>query len=725
MKARLPTQATVHKALWASAEENDKKKRFSPPMTDIEAQLVANGLRYCQGFMPADKQDLEDCLAKKLARCDSEGTHAHVDLATLLYNKLRASPHPMQRDRGYKMQIRMLMLQGKGLEARDVLLQYEATEDDRIGRNQPTHMNGFAAAWYEMLYSVGRQSSEKEFFSTVAMIEDREWIKEKDLVLPEIILDFYLHHNMPDGVKKWLPKTIASLELQMRDKTHTRVFRPRASLGRVLRWCLEHGELDYGHQIVREVTKNQNPTKETWDAIFVWAAGTSKGADEIGRMMDIMQKSNEDIPDPKDWRLPDVATINGLVEYATSKGDPYLAERFIALGTARGIQANARTYQLQMEYRLKIGDVDGALIAYKNLQAMDLSSHEDVPTVNKLVVALCQSQRHDFDTVMNVAMDLTDRGAPFDAKTVSTLAMLHLRRDEKDDVVDLLNTYSHNFSSTERESIRKEILAFCVDPKTLTTRSWDAYTVLHHIFEETPRPERTDIMNNFYTRNRPDLAVFVFNEMRRHSRPEIMPTSDTYVASFLGSAKICDLESLEVVHNQLKLDYNININTYLINAMMIAYATCERPRFALSFWQDIVSSKEGPTYNSLHIVLRACEKSPFGDLRAKEIWQKLRGMDLELDPALWASYVAALAGNGDVDLAIRSVEEADEKNDLEVNAFVIGSLMDAVDNSKKQEDIESWAKEKYLAIWEELEKLGFEVDEDGKRTPKIDRALSP
>ncbi|KAK0767329.1 hypothetical protein LTR02_018322, partial [Friedmanniomyces endolithicus] len=116
-----------------------------------------------------------------------------------------------------------------------------------------------------------------------------------------------------------------------------------------------------------------------------------------------MERANEGILDKESWRRPDTATINALVEYAISKDDPYTAERFIALGRDRGIEPDARTYVLQMAYRLGVNDIDGALTAYKNLQTMDLSSDEDIPAVNKLIGALCSSKQHDFDTIMNVA----------------------------------------------------------------------------------------------------------------------------------------------------------------------------------------------------------------------------------------------------------------------------------------------------------------------------------
>ena len=326
---------------------------------------------------------------------------------------------------------------------------------------------------------------------------------------------------------------------------------------------------------------------------------------------------------------------------------------------------------------------------------------------------------------MKVVADLADRRARFEPLTVSKLSLLHLNRDEVHDVIDLLNTHSYRFSSTERESIRNAILDYCLDKTTPTPRCWDGYTILRSIFDEMPRPQRTDLMVSFFERERPDMAANVFQSMRTHSRPDTIPTIDTYVAAFLGSAKLRDLESLEVIHNQLKLDFNIDTTTYLYNALIIGYTACGKPRRALDFWEDIVASKEGPTYNSIHIALRACEKAPFGDLKAQDIWAKLKKQNVELDQSLWASYVAALAGNGDNELAITTVEKADQNNEVEVDAFLLGSLFAGSPGQDAQAEIEGWAKEKYPQVWAELEKTPLETKENGMRAFKIDRSVTP
>lgn len=437
----------------------------------------------------------------------------------------------------------------------------------------------------------------------------------------------------------------------------------------LLRLCLRQGDLEFGQSIIRDMMTT-TPSKLQWDLIFEWAAGTGKGVDEIDRMMSVMEKANKNRDAGKTPILPDVDTINRLVEFAISRKDPYTAERFIALGKKRKIEPNSRTLVLQMEYRLSVNDVDGALVAYKHLQSQDLSDDLDLPIVNRLICSMCAAGRQDFETIMNVAADLSDRRARFEPATVCALATLHLARGELDDVVDLLNTHVFDFSHSERATVRDTLVEYCTNSSTSTTGAWNAYNILKQTFDETPREQRTLIMNDFFRRERADMAVHVFNHMRTHTRADTISTIETYVSCFVGIAEVNDYESLEVVHNQMKLDYNIEPNTQLLNALILAYTACASPRRALKFWDEIVSSREGPTLNSIHLAFRACELSPWGDEKAQQIWERLRKTGIELDGALWASYAAGLVGNGDVQRTVKVLERAQADNSVDMSSFM-------------------------------------------------------
>ncbi|KAK5119262.1 hypothetical protein LTR85_007876 [Meristemomyces frigidus] len=748
MRARLPHPEDVADALrkFFAAKRAQKK-----PLEDTQAQLALQSINYCIEFQKGRVANEVEygaappILSTKFLLAAAKAmrwglptriSDAHIELTHAIHRAM------VDANSNSKIALEacciLLSMSGVPEKARELLVQQESAGASLVPLSSTDAEDVSAAddveevaeqasssysnsAWRYVLRGFALKQDEPEIQRTLAMLTERGLGGGRMVAL--IMLEFHISRGEVVEIKKWWEQysqaKVTNRPITISDDQNT----GRATAC-VLQWCLSSSNLEFGHQIVTSVMKT-NPPKPVWDAIFVWAAGTGKGVDEIGRMIDVMNRSNDAIPEQTNWRVPDTATINALVEFAISKDDPYMAERFIALGRDRGIEPDAKTYVLQMEYRLSVNDVDGALTAYKNLQAMDLSENEDLPAVNKLVVALCSSKRHDFDTIMNVAADLSDRRARFEPLTVATLSLLHLNRDELHDVIDLLNTHAFHYSSTERSSVRYTLISYCLDPATPTSRSWDAYTIIRNVFDELARDSRTELMTNFFTRERPDMAVHVFNHMRQHSRADTIPTIDTYIAAFMGTARLNDLESLEVVHNQLKLDYNINLNTLLRNALVIAYTACGRPRKALGFWDDIVASREGPSYNSIHIALRACEKSPYGDLKAKEIWEKLRRLNVELDSTMWASYTAALAGNGDVRLAIKVLEEAEAKGELEVDAFVLGSLFAGAPGMVKQADVEAWGMERYPRVWADLVKTGVQEDEAGNRLFGVDRNVTP
>ena len=113
-------------------------------------------------------------------------------------------------------------------------------------------------------------------------------------------------------------------------------------------------------------------------------------------------------------------------------------------------------------------------------------------------------------------------------------------------------------------------------------------------------------------------------------------------------------------------------------------------------------------------------------VRVESIWSRLRRNNVELDRDMWASYIAALAGNGDFELARSNLEEAEANGELEVDTFVLGSLLDASPGQSKQAEVEAWAEERYPEIWRELrDEGGREVDEGRMKRVKIDREIEP
>ncbi len=577
----------------------------------------------------------------------------HNTLARMLFEDIReekeaAGPDtvaPDPRDSKYILSyIKVLTQTGESAEARKLV--------EKVWR---THLEaGGRAPWTYVLKGFAKEQNEHEMLHTIEMME--KYGVPFDAKTHQAVTIFYATKGDIEATKQWYTHAIADGGTPTH---HTNAF--------VLKLCIQKNELAWGDAILKSMLET-NPDKRAWNLILLWAAAQGKGVDEIERMMEVMVRRNEG----KNNVRPDIETINGLIEFANSRDDPYTAERYVALGQKWNISPNAQTYLLQLDYRIKVGDLDGAKVAYSKLQAEEVPENKDIPLINKLIVALCSAQRLDYDTVISIAEDLNERKARLEAETVRALCLVHLRRDELHDVIDLLQTHTFHYSLDERARVRDLLVDFCLDRKNSTSRAWDAYTIFRQIFGDTPISIRTKVMNDFFARGRADMACHVFGHMRQHDRPERRPTLDTYVECFEGIAQAAKPDALDMVHNMLKMDSAIEPNTRLYNALMLAYTACEMPDRSLEFWEDITNSIEGPTYSSIQIALRACEEVPFGDRQARSIWARLRRMDIEITREIYAAYVGAIAGSGFLDEAKTLVDDMEKEVGCKPDDLVYG-----------------------------------------------------
>ncbi|KAI5194900.1 hypothetical protein E4T39_08463 [Aureobasidium subglaciale] len=711
LNARLPPPEHVLRAVTLYFDHKTYKNASIRYIPDAQARHLLRCLNYLDqhsALITLDPKQINTWLTVLDNRVHF-GAQIHRDIIQLLYravsqNGAHAKRLPFKFLRGY---VDAMCASGGSLAARDELVRY--TENHRVVAE---HID--PEFWRSMFQGFAREGNEQELLRTVDIMNESP-IESSLPAAYEMITRFYITRQNTEKAVEWY---------NMTKDQNIAEFRLERLQAKLIDLSISISNTELGQSIVRDMTTG-TPTKRQWDLIFKWAVATGKGADEIDRMIGVMERANQALPE-SEWRTADTFTLNNLVSVAVDRRDPYLAERFIALGRARNIEPDAQTLIYQMQYRLAVKDVDGALTVYQHMQSYDLSKNQDVSVVNELIRAMCDSGRQDFESIMNVAADLSDRQVPFDPETVSALSVLHLSRDEVHDVIDLLNTHAFGFDIAGRTAVESALIDFSLKPSTTTAQTWDTYIILKQVFDDMTREKRVKIMNEFFRRQRPDMAVHVFNHMRAHTRPDTIPTIDTYVACLSGIGKLKDEESLEVVHNQLKLDFNIEPNTLLYNALMKAYTACESPRMALGFWDDIASSREGPNINSIHLAMRACEDAPWGDEKARKIWTKLSRTGLELDQNLWASYAAALVGNGNVDGTINLIEEAHARQELDMDTLVIGSLYNAAPGQVKRGVVEAWAKERYPEIWAALVEMGTRPSPLSELPEfKIDRDVEP
>ena len=569
---------------------------------------------------------------------------SHNKLARLLFGELQRRREaatdnkedvvPLEKD--LVPFIRVLSHSGDAIYARDMIEKHWGNET-RLGASLP---------WSSVLRGLTWERRGEEIQRTLQIMEKRN--VPFDNKSHQVITVYYAQvQGDMDKTKKWFQHPIAFGQSPTEYTNKA-----------VLQLCIKGKEFEWGDTIFKSMLERDPEDEKSWNIIFQWAAAKSKSVDEIERMMQIMVRQGEE----KGVELrPNINAINGLIELANARNDPYTAERYVALGQKWGFHPNARTYLLQMEYRIKVGDLGGARTAYAHLQGEEIPEDEDLPLINKLLVALATDKRQDYDAIMGLVEDLSERKARFEAETVGALAQIHLERGEMDDLVDLLNTHAFQYGNEQRTAIRDILLQQCLDPATPTPRAWETYNVLRQTFTETDIPTRTTLMKNFFSRKRSDMATHVFGHMRQQQIKSLRPTVSTYAQCLSGIARAGDVESLQTVHNMIKLDSGIELNTQLYNALMLAYSQCGKSGHALSYWDDIVHSREGPSYASIQIALRACEKAPFGEGVAQEIWGKLKKFEIEVTREIYAAYVGAFAGHNLFDKCVKLIDDAEKE----------------------------------------------------------------
>ncbi|KAF2796573.1 hypothetical protein K505DRAFT_373062 [Melanomma pulvis-pyrius CBS 109.77] len=697
-------------------------------LEDFHVGIIDNAYRYLQEHPREDGQpwlSLPQIRTANLAlaRPPSTGGKPHLAFGRILHEDLgkrqeqgvTGTTEHLQTAHAHDLAqfIKLLSLHGSSLEARDIAAKaFSGPLDPRGAKEEKQTVRW---AWEHVLKGFARENNEEELLKTANFMRERSVPFTSQM--QSVLVTFFAQKPDLEQTKYWYSQPV----IAPNDKERS----PRASTyAAILKACALSGDLTFGQQVVASLLKN-TPNKAAWDAIFIWSAAIGKGVDEVDRMMNVMVRRNAESGQQETH--PDIDTINDLVEFSMAKRDPYSAERYITLGEKRGILPNEKTFTMQMQYRLSTKDVDGAKAAYFGLQGNLTSDEKSIEVINQLIQALCESKYQQFEEIMAIVDDLHERKAKLTPETVAALCILHLRRGEAIDAMDVLQVHVHHYSPPQRAMIYEQLVKFLLDGQNSTADAWDTYQILRQVFPETPRGDRIRVMNEFFARRRSDMACHVFFHMRNHDHPSVSANKDVYTAAFTGFARNADAESLELAHNQLKLDLGVEMDTKIRNSLMLAYAATGNNKRALEFWSEIVASEEGPTYNSIAIAFRSCEGMPFGDEHAKPIWRRLKQMDLEIDKQIFTAYLGAIARNQLHDEAVSMLETVEEEYGFTPDLFILGNWFNATANIDRQTRVETWIKEHYPTVWTELDALGHWVEMDGfgYRQYNISRDLDP
>lgn len=605
------------------------------------AKLVLEYLQDTEAGPSLTKEDLQKALYAVCLPPERGSTEKHVQFATQVYHQLNVvkySGQPVdERDREEELKsddleryIVVLIRHKATKRAMDTLLSFRDLYPlfDAKGSNQ---LNVLRYLVLKGLAKEGDEAKLQEFAN--------ELLESGHTYSPDFhatMTGFYgeVDADGEDGLREWFEKPIKD-KMRPRPDAYVALIKFSARTKREPEWLKK----------AMQGLCDSNPPKAWWDVILRWAVYQGKDIDHIRRMIDVMIKTNE----RDDSVRPDTRTINGLLSAAIEHDNPLFAERINSLALELGLRPNAATYSLLLEARTAGEDAVGAASAFDDLIHATPLVDQAVTAINQYLKQLCSATPLDYDQVMTVLSNVERREVELEPDTVVGLCLMFLKNDKAHEVIDTLSLHIKQFSMEDRQTVLDSLIKYSLDHSVSTARAWDCYNLLRQFFPETSREERVTLMESFFERKRADMACYIFGHMRAHPNDDMRPDLATYVTCLEGLGACPDVDSVQMIHNMFKMDTKIQPTTRLYNAFMIAYTGCNEPSRAFDFWREISMSVEGPSYYSLNIIFRVCQVLPYGDEKAKVIWDKMHRMEIEIPPYVYCSYIVMNAGQGHLD----------------------------------------------------------------------------
>ena len=493
----------------------------------------------------------------------------------------------------------------------------------------------------------------------------------------------------------------------------------------VIKYAIEKGDLDLARPIFDSLLATSHSAAETLKATLLWEAAHGKNATEIGGIVTAWTREN---PSTATTTVLDTSMVADLVRVVNAVGRPQEAVQFTELASSKwGVERDTRIRLAQLESAILMGDVLGALDC---CWGFSLNFHEvaleNLGVMNKLVamVSLSEEQPGDslLDQVASLMEPFVDNGAYVEPATAAALTRMLLRRHDVLAVQELLRPLINSYEAEERVPIR-QVLIEHIKRQANNDEAWETYQLLRFAFAETSVSERTDVMKNFFGRKQSKRACLVFGHMRQiEGNRSRRPSAETYALCLQGIARWGYFGDLELIHNMLKLDMEVDANTRILNGLMWAYAACDVPEKSMQIFREILQSEEGPTLRTVAIFFKMCEKHHNGTNEAIKMMNKAKLLEIEIDRNTYNAFVASLAAQCEFDAATEAVEYMHSEIGQEPNrdtwvptlfschntytdlnmAYRIGCLYNAIPFQYWKERVEEWAMQKYPDLWEEL-----------------------
>lgn len=273
----------------------------------------------------------------------------------------------------------------------------------------------------------------------------------------------------------------------------------------------------------------------------------------------------------------------------------------------------------------------------------------------RIIQALCKSQKLDESQQDLVAETIESQaiGRRWQPDTLAALLLNYLRQGSYDDLIAVLNENIPYYNITDRRQVINSIVEFAFDPSMSVDGSapnpnhtWNTYVMLMTTGLPVSRDVLTRFMKEFIHARFIGETVQVFSSMRMSLKKNVFPNESVYINIIRGLGAYGDLNSVQAIHNHLKLDTRVDPSSAIWTELLMAYAICEQPHYALTFWDQLFDFPERPTERSLLAALIACETSLRGALDLDRVWTDAIDAQIPITSEIFAAYIAALVAAG-------------------------------------------------------------------------------
>ena len=481
--------------------------------------------------------------------------------------------------------------------------------------------------------------------------------------------------------------------------------------------CITTTDQDLGDECANAL-RARSDLGDATGVLLMWYASQNPS-------LEAMKDHITDLADNGATDVVTMKTFNRLVAYAYDRRDSVLAQKYIRLAESFGLPPDAATFALQLEYEVFRGDMAAAADTFEAMVIEDVPQERpDVAALNHFLTKLCFAPEPNHELISRVIDRVLETGADLEAETLAGLCSVFLRRDDLEEAAGLLRFRVDAFPRADRARIAAVFKQFICDPDIKDQRAYNAYDLFRVAFPETEPAERVPLMKSFFDRKRPDLGVLVFGHMRQLDGPEGRPTAEVYAECYHGIANCQDVDGLQLVHNMLKLDLEVEPSTRIRNGLMAACTACRMPFSSIidHYWK-ILGSREGPTLSTFVLALRACETwVPQGSYEARKVMGMMQKWNLIVTKELYDAYIGAMAGQSQFENTVELIERMEEDIGEAPDVLTIGTFYNAIPWQWRKDEVEKWAKAVYPELWEELVSYGEVIDEEWEvRYFNIDR----